>query len=252
LFEFMRPTISVITVTFNAEGFLPGLMDSLRAQTDRDFEWIVMDGASSDGTVDLLKSDGDVITRWTSEPDFGIYDAMNKALQMATGEYYLVMGTDDRLEPDAIAQYREYAHRSKADIVTALIMRNGIIERRKPRWPWLYAHHAYVSEHSVGSLIRKNLHEKFGFYSRRYSIGADLLFLKKVCSSPETKLIQVDFVAGAFGFTGTSREDRAGAICDYFRGQLETEKHKYFQIILFIAKVLKNARSMIKATRSGR
>jgi len=96
------------------------------------------------------------------------------------------------------------------------------------------------------------LHERFGFYSKRYPIGADLLFLKMVCSSPETKVMKADFVAGTFGFTGTSREDRAGAICDYFRGQFETEKRKYFQVILFAAKVLKNARSMVKATRIGR
>jgi hypothetical protein len=61
---------------------------------------------------------------------------------------------------------------------------------------------------------------------------------------------KADFVAGTFGFTGTSREDRAGAICDYFRAQLETEKNKYLQIILFAAKVLKNARSMVKAIQS--
>ena len=248
----MKSTISVITVTFNAAKLLPGLIDSLRAQTDHDFEWIVVDGASNDGTVELIKSAGDVVTNWISEPDFGIYHALNKAVQMAAGEYYLVMGADDRFNPDAVAQYRDHAYRSKADIVTAMIMRNGKIERWKPCWPWLYAHHAYVSDHSVGSLIRRTLHEKFGFYSKGYAIGADLLFLKKVCSSPETKVIKVDFVAGTFGFTGTSREDRVGAICDYFRGQFETEKHKYFQIILFIAKVLKNARSMVRATLNGR
>ncbi len=248
----MKPTISVITVTFNAMDVLPGLIESMRRQTDRDFEWIIADGASTDGTVKLLAESSDVITHWISEPDFGIYHAMNKAIQMATGEYYLVMGADDRLNPDAIAQYRNNAYLSKADIVTATIMRNGIIERRKPCWPWLYAHHAYVSEHSVGSLIRKDLHDKFGIYSKRYPIGADLLFLKKACSSPVTKVIKVHFVAGTFGFTGTSRKDRTGAICDYFRGQFETEKYKYFQIILFIAKILKNARSMVKATRRER
>jgi glycosyltransferase involved in cell wall biosynthesis len=180
----MKPTISVITVTCNAVNFFPMLVGSLRVQTDRDFEWIVVDGASADGTVELIKSADDVVTHWISEPDFGIYHAMNKALQLATGEYYLVMGADDRLYPDAIAQYRHYACQSKADIITALIMRDGKIERRKPCRPWLYAHHAYVSEHSVGSLIRKSLHQKFGFYSKRYSVGADLLFLKKACSHP--------------------------------------------------------------------
>jgi len=243
----MKPTISVITVTFNAAGLLPGLLDSLRAQTDSDFEWIVVDGASTDGTVELIKSAGDVVTCWMSEPDYGIYHALNKALQMATGEYYLVMGADDRLNPDAITQYRQHARQSKADIVTALIMRNGIIEQRKPCWPWLYAHHAYVSEHSVGSLIRKDLHAKFGFYSPLYPIGADVLFLKTVCSSQNTRICKGDFVAGTFGFAGTSRKDRAGAICDYFRAQLETEKNKYIQIILFVVKLLKNAKNLVKS-----
>lgn len=248
----MKPSISVITVTYNAANLLPGLIDSLRAQTDHDFEWIVADGASTDTTVELIKSAGHLASNWISEPDFGIYHAMNKALQLATGEYYLVLGADDRLNPDAIAQYRNHARKSEADIVTALIKRNGIIEQHKPCRTWLYAHHAYVSEHSVGSLIRKDLHEKFGLYSKRYPIGADLLFLKKVCSSPVVKVTKADFVAGTFGFTGTSREDRAGAICDYFRAQLETEKNKYLQIILFAAKVLKNARSIIKSARIER
>ncbi|HQG66629.1 MAG TPA: glycosyltransferase [Smithella sp.] len=242
----MKPTISIITVTYNAVYVLPGLIDSIRAQTDRGFEWVVADGASTDGTVELLNESGDVITRWISEPDFGIYHAMNKALQMMTGEYYLVVGADDRLHPDAIAQYRHYAQISGADIVTALIKRNGRIEQRKPRRPWLYAHHAYVSEHSVGSLIRRQLHEKFGIYSKRYPIGADVLFLKKVCLTPGIKVTRPDFVAGTFGSAGTSREDRAGAICDYFRAQLETENNKYLQVILFAAKILKNARSMVR------
>ena len=242
----MKPTISIITVSYNAAYVLPGLIDSIRAQTDRDFEWFVVDGASTDGTIELLNESGDVITCWISEPDFGIYHAMNKALQMMTGEYYLVVGADDRLHPDAIAQYRHYAQISGADIVTALIKRNGRIEQRKPRRPWLYAHHAYVSEHSVGSLIRRQLHEKFGIYSKRYPIGADVLFLKKVCLSPDTKITRADFVAGTFGSAGTSREDRAGAICDYFRAQLETENNKYLQVILFAAKIFKNARSMAR------
>ncbi len=243
----MKPTISVITVTINAVKLLPGLIDSMLSQTDRDFEWIVVDGASTDGTVELIKSTGDVVTNWISEPDFGIYHAMNKALQMATGEYYLVLGADDRLNPDAIAQYRKHARNSEADIVTALIIRNGIIEQRKPCWPWLFAHHAYVSEHSVGSLIRKDLHEKYGFYSPLYPIGADVLFLKTVCSNQDTRICKGDFVAGTFGFAGTSRVDRVGAICDYFRAQFATEKHKYFQIILFIFKLLKNAKNLVKS-----
>src|SRR5574343_103309 len=86
-----KPSISIITVTFNAAAHLPTLIDSLRNQSDRGFEWIVVDGASTDKTVDLLEASG-IVTTWISEPDFGIYDALNKAIRLSTGEYYLVLG----------------------------------------------------------------------------------------------------------------------------------------------------------------
>jgi len=245
----LNPTISVITATYNASKVLPGLIEALRSQTDRDFEWIVVDGASTDGTVELIKAANDVVTKWVSETDCGIYHALNKALGMATGEYYLVLGADDRLHSEAIARYREHARQTQADIVTALIERNGRIERHKPRWPWLYAHHAYVSEHSVGSLIRRSLHDRYGLYSRMYPIAADLVFLKTACADPRTRLARAECVAGTFGLSGTSRADRVGAICDYFRGQFATERHQYFQVLLFVLKVLKNARSMVRAAR---
>jgi glycosyltransferase involved in cell wall biosynthesis len=249
--KLMTSKLSLITATFNAVKALPDLIESLQYQTDRDFEWIVADGASTDGSVELIQAANDVMTRWVSEPDFGIYHALNKALGLATGEYYLVLGADDRLHSEAIARYREHARQTQADIVTALIERNGRIERRKPRWPWLYAHHAYVSEHSVGSLIRRSLHDRYGMYSRMYPIAADLVFLKTACADPRTILAKADFVAGTFGFSGTSRADRAGAICDYFRGQLATERHKYFQVLLFVLKVLKNAPSLVRAAQGG-
>ncbi len=84
----ISPTISVITATYNASKTFSGLIDSLRNQTDQAFEWIVMDGASTDGTVEQIKAANDVVTRFVSEPDFGIYHALNKALGLATGEYY--------------------------------------------------------------------------------------------------------------------------------------------------------------------
>ena len=90
--------ISIITATFNSAQTLPTLIASIRAQSDRSFEWIVVDGGSRDDTVALLRDAGDVVTRWISEPDFGIYHALNKALLLAQGSYYLVVGSDDTLE----------------------------------------------------------------------------------------------------------------------------------------------------------
>ncbi|MEN9258541.1 MAG: glycosyltransferase [Gloeomargarita sp. SRBZ-1_bins_9] len=98
------PLLSVVTATYNAAHDLPRLIASLAAQTDQDFEWVVADGVSTDGTLELLEQARQKLQRVVvdSRPDFGIYDALNRAVKLASGEYYLVVGADDMLFPEAI------------------------------------------------------------------------------------------------------------------------------------------------------
>jgi len=232
------PTISIITVTLNVDEQIPGLIDSLRVQSDRNFEWIVVDGGSKDATVDLLRESDDVVSAWISEPDFGIYDALNKAIRLSTGEYYLVLGADDRLNPDAIAQYRLHASISGADLITASIFLDGRVSAGKKGRSWLHGMFAYISGHSVGTLIRRSLHDQFGYYSRRFLIAADMYFIKTVCASPEIRIQKANFLAGEHGSVGISSVDKAATFCECFRVQLETERWKLPQVIIFIAKLM--------------
>lgn len=91
------PLLSVITVTFNAAATLEACIESVLALKGEDVEFVVIDGASKDGTVALLERYGKMIDVVVSEPDKGIYDAMNKGLDRATGEYVLFLGADDVL-----------------------------------------------------------------------------------------------------------------------------------------------------------
>jgi glycosyltransferase involved in cell wall biosynthesis len=242
----ISPMISVITATFNAAGDLPGLIASLRAQTDHDFEWIVVDGASTDTTSDLLRASTDIVSESISEPDFGIYDALNKALRLSSGEYYVVLGADDRLFPDAIAQFKHHALTSRVDIVTAGISIDGVVTFRKSGNSWLHGMFAYVSGHSVGTLIRRDLHDRFGIYSRRFPVGADMYFIKTACMSPGVRVHQANFVAGEHGNAGVSSIDKAATFCDCFRVQLETERYQFLQIAIFLAKLIWRAGDLIK------
>lgn len=97
-----RPLISIITVTRNAARDLPGCLDSVAAQTDVPYEHWVVDGGSTDGTLELLASRNDPRIRWISEPDRGIYDAMNKAVRLARGQWIYFLGSDDRMRADAL------------------------------------------------------------------------------------------------------------------------------------------------------
>ena len=90
------PLISVITVVRNGACSLETAIASVLAQDYPKVEYIVVDGASTDGTLDILRSFGDRLT-WISEPDTGIYDAMNKGLDLAKGEWIYFLGADDRL-----------------------------------------------------------------------------------------------------------------------------------------------------------
>ena len=76
--------LTVITATYNAEKYLPNLIKSLREQTCKDFEWIVADGSSTDRTLELLSEVKDLNLVVSSEPDFGIYDALNRAIKLAS------------------------------------------------------------------------------------------------------------------------------------------------------------------------
>lgn len=110
------PLISVITATFNAAAQLPDTLSSLRAQTYRNFEWIVVDGGSTDGTAELLHASENMLSYWISEPDRGIYDAWNKACRHARGEWVLFLGAGDVLaQPETLeccAQYLKAAGRA--------------------------------------------------------------------------------------------------------------------------------------------
>lgn len=99
-----RPLITIITSTFNAAGHLFNAVKSIREQSYDCVEWIVVDGASQDGTLDILRQNEDVIDYWVSEPDEGIYDAWNKGILHATGDWILFLGADDYLWTQDVLQ----------------------------------------------------------------------------------------------------------------------------------------------------
>ena len=101
---------------------LESTIKSVDSQTNKNFEFIIVDGASNDGSLELIKKYDHVITRWVSEPDSGIYNAMNKGLSLATGDYCLFLNSGDILATDdALWQVERYMEANKfaADIYYA-------------------------------------------------------------------------------------------------------------------------------------
>lgn len=98
------PSFSIITVTYNAKAVLEDTINSLLSQTCPDYEFIVIDGASKDGTVDILNKYKSQITTYISEPDKGIFDAMNKGIKLATGKWLYFLNAGDKFASDNILQ----------------------------------------------------------------------------------------------------------------------------------------------------
>ena len=94
--------LSIITINYNNQYGLLKTAESIVNQTYREFEWIVIDGGSKDGSKELIEKYSDHISYWTSEPDKGIYNAMNKGIQVAKGEYLLFLNSGDRLHSNDI------------------------------------------------------------------------------------------------------------------------------------------------------
>lgn len=238
-----EPKISIITATYNAVQYLPRLIDSLRSQTNKDFEWVVADGGSTDGTLEHLKQVADLNLVLDSRPDFGIYDALNRAIKLCSGDYYLVLGADDELYADSIDSFmRCVKEQNFPDLVVANVEKDdGLVLRPVKKWKFLYSQRAYVASHAVGTLVKKNLHNRFGYYSSKFPIAADQFFLKKVGDAGCT-IKYAEFIAGKFGPQGVSNSDMLGSLTEFFRIQIMTGECKYIQVIIYFLRVLKNIR----------
>jgi glycosyltransferase involved in cell wall biosynthesis len=247
----MQNMITVVTATLNAERYLPRLIGSLQGQSDHDFRWVVADGESTDATLELLR-DCHLDVSILCARDFGIYDALNRGIATITVGYYLVIGADDTLAPDAIANFRAQANvAGNPDFVAAGIIQAGRQILPKKRLGWLYGMPGLASSHSVGLLIKRSLHDRFGFYSSKFPIAADQLFVKNSIRSGAS-ISHAEFIAGEFSIEGTSGSDPIGIITEIFRVQVRTERFVSLQYFIFALRLTKYYLTSVCSGKWGR
>ena len=233
----LEPKITLLTATLNAAPVLPRLIACLRAQTDREFEWVVADGGSTDVTRALLRDASDLHVNLMTAPDFGIYDALNRGLRSITGGYYLVVGADDMLDPTAVADFRRAAlEAGQPDLVAAGIRQDGREIQPRQHMGWLYGIQGVAASHAVGLLIKRELHVRHGLYSNKFPIAADQLFVKTALMRGAT-IKRTRFVAGEFSTQGLSGNDSLGVLTEIFRCQVRTERWVFPQYVIFVLRL---------------
>ena len=172
----MHPKITVATVVRNGQSFLERIIMSVKEQTYPNIEYIIMDGGSTDGTIDIIKKNKDYISKWQSEPDKGIYDAMNKALKMATGDYLIFMGADDyfwdnQVLENVVAMMNENGNRE--GIYYGGVYREKyrkIVNKEWNNWSWVRAN---ICHQCI--FYPKSVYQNYQ-YDLKYRIGADYAY----------------------------------------------------------------------------
>lgn len=172
--------ISVITACYNRATTIQSAIDSLRAQTYRNIEYIVVDGASNDGTVDILKKNTDAIDVLISEPDSGMYNAINKGIKKASGDIVGVLHSDDfYYDDETLAKIAEVFRETNADLVYAngiYVDENNLSKVRRIYGSSLFRplrlYFGWIPLHTT-IYVKRNVFEKYGLYREEFKIASD-------------------------------------------------------------------------------
>ena len=173
-----QPKVSIITVCYNSAKTISDAIESVINQSYPNIEYIIVDGGSTDGTVNVIKSYDQFVSKWVSEPDDGIYDAMNKGIKMATGKIIGLINSDDYLESDVIRNVAEVyllhpdgdVFHGKVRIINNLDGIKYVVSSAED----VYKQNNFKMKIPHGGVfITKRCYLEQGLYDINYKIGAD-------------------------------------------------------------------------------
>ena len=173
------PLVSIITVVLNNKKFLEQSINSVQNQRYKNHEHIIIDGKSTDGTVEILRKNNSKIDYWISQKDRGIYDAMNKGMKLSRGSLIVMLNSDDVFYKHALKIATSYFNRYKnIDFLFGSVIKYKLLHGYRPwkiRWSF-----GFYSTHSIGFFIRKKPQKKVGYYNTKYKISSDYDFFYRM------------------------------------------------------------------------
>jgi glycosyltransferase involved in cell wall biosynthesis len=207
----MKKSLSIITVNRNNDTGLKKTIDSVISQTYTDFEFIIIDGASTDSSAEVIKENSSYLSYWVSEPDNGTYHAMNKGIKASVGEYCLFLNSGDYLVNNYVLEMI-FSWDIKADIVSGNVLKLRLNNKfRRVSSPQSVSLHK-LCIHSLphqASLIRKSLFDETGYYNESFRIASDWEFFLKalVLYEKSYQHISLDISYFRIGGVSSSKEN---------------------------------------------
>lgn len=232
--------ISIIIATYNAGQVLQRCLDSIRPQKTDEIELLIIDGNSKDNTMLIVNDNNDIIDYSISEPDKGIYDAWNKGIKAATGEWVEFLGADDMLLSDSLKFYLDYLAKNsdikKYDVIFGkcwLVNEAGVkLVRMGEPYNWKQFKRYMNVSHGSG-LHNRLLFDKIGYFSLDFRICADYEFLlrKKLnCKFVDKEILEMQ--------TGGMSNSIAGLIDSYKVKQYRKSSPKIVNLFYLIKGVM--------------
>lgn len=200
--------ITIITVCYNAESVIEDTIRSILGQTYSNVEFIVIDGGSKDATISIINKYYNRISKVLSEPDNGIYDAMNKGIALATGDYINFMNAGDTFYSDnVLVKVAEKTCGIDVLFGDKAIVKDGVVyrDRAKPFYEHLPLHHSMGFNHQC-TFVKTELAKKYPF-DQRYKLAADYNMIIELYRHSCT-FMQLDLIVANFDLKGVSNTNQ--------------------------------------------
>jgi glycosyltransferase involved in cell wall biosynthesis len=179
-----QQTISVITVVFNGDKTIQDTIESVKKQTYPNIEYIIVDGGSSDGTLDIINQQQSFISASVSEKDNGIYDAMNKGVSLSTGDWIIFLNSDDYFYSDDVVERLIKSVTDEVFVVGKTIIRNGNSEQPFNSIP-IFGLYLQIPFMHPSMMVARSAFSKHGNFLLEYKIASDCDFIFRLLASDE-------------------------------------------------------------------
>jgi glycosyltransferase involved in cell wall biosynthesis len=222
---------SIIICTYNSADKLPKTLKSVLSQTNNDFEVVIIDGLSNDGTIEVVKKYEEKFSgnlRWISEKDHGIYDAMNKGIDLSQGDWLYFIGAGDVLAYDDVFQkIASEIENQQCDVLYGNVKRGDSGEVYDGQFSSEKLIEKNISHQAI--FYHRNVFEKLGKYDLRYPLLADWEFNMRWMNDENIKSKYIDLIFAKFELGGSSKT----TFDKNFYADFEKNIKKYFPVELW-------------------